>query len=70
MVKQVGQDIIIIIKDKMLMSARPILKDDSSIYNNIVLKKSDRNMYFQSHVLSLEKTKKESEIDEESINKS
>ena len=70
MVKQVGQDIIIIIKDKMLMSARPILKDDSSIYNNIVLKKSDRNMYFQSHVLSLEQTKKESEIDEESINKS
>ena len=70
MVKQVGQDIVIIIKDKMLMSARPILKDDSSIYNNIVLKKSDRNMYFQSHVLSLEQTKKESEIDEESINKS
>ena len=55
-------------KDKKLMSIRPILKDDSSIYNNIVLKKSDQNIYFQSHVLSLEKTKKEREIDEESIN--
>ena len=68
MVKHVDQDIVIIMKDKKLMSARPILKDDSSIYNNIVLKKSDRNMYFQSHVLSLEQTKKEREIDEESIN--
>ena len=68
MVKNVDQDIVIIMKDKKLMSARPILKDDSSIYNNIVLKKSDRNMYFQSHVLSLEQTKKEREIDEESIN--
>ena len=67
LVKHVDQDIVIIMKDKQLRSSRPILKDDSSMYNSVTLKKSERIMWFQSLVLSLEKTKKESEIDEESI---
>ena len=63
LVKQVGQDIVIIMKDKKLMSSRPILKDDSR-YNTIILKKSERVIYFQSLVLSLQRSKKESDIDE------
>ena len=64
--KQVDQDIVIIMKDKKLMSSRPILKDDSALYNQIILKKNERIIYFQSLVLSLEQTIKEREIDEES----
>ena len=48
------------------MSSRPILKDDSALYNQIILKKNERIIYFQSLVLSLEQTIKEREIDEES----
>ena len=53
-------------KDRKLLSTRPILKDDSSAHNFIILKKSERIMYYESLVISMEKTKKHSEIDEDS----
>ena len=64
--KPVAESIIIILKDKTLVAMRPIIKDDTSQSDQILIKEYDGKTTFASYVMKIAKTTNEANFDQES----
>ena len=64
--KPVAESIIIILKDKNLVARRPIIKDDTSESNQILVREYDGKTSFKSYVMRISKTINEANFDQES----